>query len=557
MSSKLAIAVLAAAAATPLTVAIDNGLGLLPPMGWRSWNCYHGDVTQQLMENVMDVMASRQRTVDGKPTSLLDLGYTNCGLDDNWQACGAGALGGFHDATGAPIVNVKTFPNMSAMTDHGHKLGLRVGWYMNNCICGEHQYNESTTPSTSQIMEQSAAAVAGYGFDGVKLDGCSEFRNLTWWASLLNATGRPILIENCHWGGTIPGDTTGDGPCSGTTTPSDCPYNFFRTSGDISPNWNSMFGNLQTTTAFSSAPVPLSRPGTWAYPDMLEVGNMPSYEENRAHFAAWCIISAPLVLGLDLTNNATVDSVWDIIANPEAIAVNQAWAGDPGHLVSSWSPVPANDTTPYAWAVKCDATDATQSGFTYDPTTQAIKSAKGDCLDSDSATQGTLEFKTCGTSVASQQFTLAGTSIQQDGKCMDVFDFKGPVVQMYGCNSGSNQQLTWNPDGKSRQLKSASGQCLAERPGAPSEGPSRPDLQLWAKLLPGGTAAALVINGDTTNHASTIKPKDLGLSATGTFVVRDIFNRKDIATVGSEGYATDTIEPHDSRFVLFTPKTTH
>ena len=70
---------------------------------------------------------------------------------------------------------------------------------MNNCICGEHQYTDTTTPSITQVMEQSAAAVASLGFDGVKLDGCSQFRNLTWWASLLNATGREILIENCHW----------------------------------------------------------------------------------------------------------------------------------------------------------------------------------------------------------------------------------------------------------------------------------------------------------------------------------------------------------------------
>lgn len=24
--------------------AIDNGLGITPPMGWRSWNCFGGNV---------------------------------------------------------------------------------------------------------------------------------------------------------------------------------------------------------------------------------------------------------------------------------------------------------------------------------------------------------------------------------------------------------------------------------------------------------------------------------------------------------------------------------
>ena len=35
---------------------------------------------------------------------------------------------------------------------------------------------------------------------------------------------------------------------------------------------------------------------------MLEVGRVQgSLEWNRAHFGAWCIISAPLILGIDLT----------------------------------------------------------------------------------------------------------------------------------------------------------------------------------------------------------------------------------------------------------------
>ena len=73
-------------------------------------------------------MVSRDRLVDGKPTSLLDLGYVNCGLDDGWQDCGAGVYGSFHDIDGNPIVDLTKFPNMSSMTHHGHSLGLKVGW---------------------------------------------------------------------------------------------------------------------------------------------------------------------------------------------------------------------------------------------------------------------------------------------------------------------------------------------------------------------------------------------------------------------------------------------
>jgi alpha-galactosidase len=343
--------------------AIDNGLGLAPPMGWRSWNCYHGDVDQEKMQSVMAKVASRSRQVDGKSMSLADVGYVDVGLDDNWQACGAGVSKSFHDENGVPIINLKKFPSMKNMTDYAHSLGLTAGWYMNNCICNEHQFKDPSY--ITKHMQASAAAVAEYGFDGVKLDGCGEFLNLTWWAELLNATGRPIMIENCHWGGTTPGGvhdevlseevrlakkkkglssqvggpSQSDAPCTGTTLPSDCPYNFFRTSGDISSNWGSMFKNLQTTIKFLGDP-PLARPGTWAYPDMLEVGNLASFEEDRSHFGAWVITSSPLILGYDVNNEQLTDKIWDIITNREAIAINQAWAGHPGQLVrthSAWN----------------------------------------------------------------------------------------------------------------------------------------------------------------------------------------------------------------------------
>jgi hypothetical protein len=32
----------------------------------------------------------------------------------------------------------------------------------------------------------------------------------------------------------------------------------------------------------------MSRPGGWAYPDMLEVGRLHNFSESRSHFAAWC-----------------------------------------------------------------------------------------------------------------------------------------------------------------------------------------------------------------------------------------------------------------------------
>ena len=60
--------------------ALNDGVARKPPMGWRSWNAYFGEVSQQKMQQVMEEMVSKKRLVDGTPTSLADLGYTDVGI---------------------------------------------------------------------------------------------------------------------------------------------------------------------------------------------------------------------------------------------------------------------------------------------------------------------------------------------------------------------------------------------------------------------------------------------------------------------------------------------
>lgn len=60
-----------------------------------------------------------------------------------------------------------------------------------------------------------------------------------------------------------------------------------------------------------------------------------SFVEARTHFGAWCVVSSPLILSHDTTDDSITDSIWPIISNTEAIEVNQAWAGDSGSLFLS------------------------------------------------------------------------------------------------------------------------------------------------------------------------------------------------------------------------------
>jgi hypothetical protein len=87
-------------------------------------------------------------------------------------------------------------------------------------------------------------------------------------------------------------------------------------------------------------------PGCWAYPDMLEVGFLASDAEDRTHFAAWCVVSSPLVLGHNISDQTQTSKIWPIITNKQAIDVNQKFAGHPGGLVTSWNLNPDTHVDP-------------------------------------------------------------------------------------------------------------------------------------------------------------------------------------------------------------------
>jgi len=164
-----------------------------------------------------------------------------------------------------------------------------------------------------------------YNFDSWKLDGCGGENDLVLFNSMImEMADRPIVVENCHWGNPKYDPDNTLPPALG------CPYNFYRTSGDIRPSYESILSNLATVEKYHSRNQ--SYPGCWAYPDMLQVGveNALTAEETRSHFGSWAIISSPLILSHDVNDDVVTDQIWDVISNREVLAVNQAYAGDSG-----------------------------------------------------------------------------------------------------------------------------------------------------------------------------------------------------------------------------------
>lgn len=230
-------------------------------MGWRSWNLFGRNVNQTLLEQIQDAMVSRGRSVGGVPTSLLDLGYSDVGLDDAWQRVDSGPNGeGYHDKAGYPIIDLTTFPDMGAMVRRAHGLNLTAGWYGNNCISAD--MNTSVAHFIGDV-----ATFRQLDFDGYKLDSCGGQKDIALWSNLLNSTGRPVVVENCHNGPYYPEPSyrPDRGPY--------CPFNFYRVSVDVEVLYASIFGvNLPAMLPFTKAATgtgtgvdaPLSYPGCWA-----------------------------------------------------------------------------------------------------------------------------------------------------------------------------------------------------------------------------------------------------------------------------------------------------
>ena len=83
-------------------------------MGWNSWNKFQGSVSEQLIRETADAMATN---------GMKDAGYQYVNIDDFWQAQQ-------RDAQGNILADPKRFPSgIKALADYVHSKGLKLGVY--------------------------------------------------------------------------------------------------------------------------------------------------------------------------------------------------------------------------------------------------------------------------------------------------------------------------------------------------------------------------------------------------------------------------------------------
>jgi alpha-galactosidase len=309
-------------------IVVGSNVCLTPPMGWNSWNCWACAVDDQKVRAAADAFVN---------SGLINHGWTYINIDDCWEVQPDSKdpiLGGEQRDKDDKIITNKKFPDMKNLSDYVHDKGLKLGIYSSPGTLTCAGYTASY-----QHEQLDAQRYADWGIDYLKYDWCS-YEGIAPKPTLddlkkpyqvmraaLNNVNRDIIFSLCQygmgnvweWGGEVGG-------------------NCWRTTGDISDSWGSMAG-----IGFSQAGhEKFAKPGNWNDPDMLVVGlvgwgpslhpsNLRSAEQ-YTHISLWCLLSAPLLIGCDLTK--IDDFTMNLLTNDEVLSVDQDPRGEQAHRVS-------------------------------------------------------------------------------------------------------------------------------------------------------------------------------------------------------------------------------
>jgi alpha-galactosidase len=287
-------------------------LALTPPMGWNSWNKFACNVNETVVKQAADAIVA---------SGMRDAGYVYVNIDDCWQ--------GQRDSLGFIHPDPQRFPSgMKALADYVHSKGLKLGIYSDagDKTCGGR-------PASRGHEYQDALTYAKWGVDYLKYDWCDTEGLAAQGAyatmrDALHAAGRPVVFSMCEWGTAKPWLWAKD------------VSHLWRTTGDITAcfdcikemgGWKA-WGVMQILDKQEGLRQ-YAGPGHWNDPDMLEVGNGMSDNEDRAHFSMWSMLAAPLIAGNDLQKMSPATRA--ILTNRDVIAVDQDSLGVEGFRYST------------------------------------------------------------------------------------------------------------------------------------------------------------------------------------------------------------------------------
>ena len=273
----------------------------VPPMGWNTWNTFAGEVDEQLVLSSADILAE---------SGLKDAGYEYVVIDDCWALKE-------RDKNGKLVPNPEKFPHgMKYVADYIHAKGLKFGMY--SC-CGTMTCAEF--PASFDREHTDARTFAEWDVDFLKYDYCFKpssvegkllFRRM---GLALANSGRDILFSGCSGGLDATHEWIGS---TGA--------NMWRSTPDIMDTWES----IKNLIIRQYDILPFGGQGCFNDMDMLVVGMNGrghvglkgcTADEYRVHFAAWCLLGSPLMIGCDIRNMDAEAKA--ILTNPALIAIDR------------------------------------------------------------------------------------------------------------------------------------------------------------------------------------------------------------------------------------------
>ncbi len=277
-----------------------------PPMGWNTWNTFAKDINEDLILRSADVLVE---------TGLAAAEYKYVVVDDCWSLRE-------RDKNGHLVADPEKFPHgMKYLADELHRRGLKFGMY--SCsgalTCAEY-------PGSLNREYLDARTFARWGVDLLKYDYCFRpqspdgetlFRRM---GLALANSGRDILFSGCSWG-------ADDTPkWIGTTG-----AGMWRSTPDIFDSFDSIKDLIKRQYGI----LPYGGVGCFNDMDMLVVGmhgkgNVGlkgcTDDEYRLHFAAWCLLASPLMIGCDVRNMD--ETTYAILTNKPLLAISQDTRGN-------------------------------------------------------------------------------------------------------------------------------------------------------------------------------------------------------------------------------------
>lgn len=294
-----------------------DSLALTPPMGWNSWNFFEANVSEKVIMDMADAMASN---------GMKDAGYQYLVIDDHWVAG--------RDKHNNLYADPARFPHgMKYLADYVHGKGMKLGIYSDAAwlTCGG-------VTGSYNFEETDARTFAAWGIDFLKYDYCNApedvataFTRYSRMGDALKKCGRPIVYSICEWGQRRPwlwARAAGG--------------HLWRTTWDSRDVWESHNSDLTGIMEIFRQQENLASyagPGGWNDPDLLMVGLYGkgrsssvdgrfkgcTFTEYRTHFALWCMLAAPLMVNMDL-KNITPD-ILRLITHKQLIAIDQDMLG--------------------------------------------------------------------------------------------------------------------------------------------------------------------------------------------------------------------------------------